>query len=145
VPQTDHYFYFPGDVDYVKFGVGPPTPITYTIWTTKSFAVLDTVLTLYDVDGTTELRPPNDESELDPADWPFSGFVYRFDTVGTYYLKAEEAFSDGGCEPRYQYTIAISPTTSLSSLISERPARPIERPSTTGSRTDVFLPLSRRE
>jgi len=142
VPQTDHYFYTPGDVDYMKFGVG--APITYTIWTTKSWEVRDTILTLYDTDHNTVLKE-NDESEIDPANWPFSGFIYHFEEAGTYFLKVEEAFSQGGCEPRYLYTIAISTTTSLSSPMPERVAHLTPRLQTMYKRTGIFLPLYWKE
>jgi C1A family cysteine protease len=140
VPQVDHYIYRPGDVDYVRFGVS--APITYTIWTTRTLTFsgeVDTTLTLYDTDGTSQLD--YNDFDPDPTHWPFSRITYQFTTPGTYFVKVADYFSRGDCHPDYWYTLVLT-NTSLSSSRPEGMADFTPRPQTMYyERTGIFLPL----
>jgi len=125
--------------DWVKFVA---QPFTYTIKTTATLGFpVDTFLTLYDTNHTSQLA----ENDDDPANPPLSKITYGFPVTGTYFIKAKHFNSNvGGCGPEYRYTLAIT-TTSLSSPMPERVAYLAPRPQTMYQRTGVFLPLYWKE
>ncbi|MGB9592884.1 MAG: malectin domain-containing carbohydrate-binding protein, partial [Anaerolineae bacterium] len=79
-------FHVAGDVDYVKF-VGL-AGYRYRIWTQSLGGGLlnDTVLTLYDTDGITELAV-NDDDPLNP---PASALEWLCPATGTYFFKVSQ-------------------------------------------------------
>jgi len=135
-PQ-DHNFHIAGDVDYVKFVA---QPLTYTIWTATKFGFdVDTTITLYGTDGTTQL--PDGYNDDDLANPPFSRITYTFPVTGTYFAKvAHFNPSLGGCGPEYWYTLAIT-TTSSSSSRPEGAAHLAPHLPTTWERSGIFLPV----
>jgi hypothetical protein len=151
-PQSDHYIYTPGDVDYVRFGVS--TPVTYTIWTTRTNGYsgeIDTTLTLYGPnDGTAQLD--YNDFDPDPANWPFSRITYPFATPGVYFVKVTDYYSRGECGPDYWYTLAISQTNSSFSSppegmasLSPDLADHVSRSPMLWEQTGIFLPVYWRE
>lgn len=125
-------------------------PLTYTIWTTTTFGFdVDTTLTLYDTDGTTQLTYNDD----DPANAPFSKIIWHFPVTGTYFVKAAH-FNPlgGGCGPEYRYTLAITTTVLSSSLqpegvasLTPGGAQLAHRPQMMEGRMSIYLPLYRKE
>ena len=139
-PQ-DHNFHTAGDVDYVRFGVS--APLTYTIWTTPTLgSPTDTLLTLYDTDGTTLLWEHNN-NDAENGDL-CSTITWHFTATGTYFAKVEEYWSQGGCAPEFQYKLEIA-ATSLSSPMPGGVAHLAPRRQTMYERTGIFLPLSWKE
>ena len=115
-PQTRN-FHTSGDEDYVKF-VGEQT-YTYTIETLKINTYNDTVLTLYDTDGTSQLAY-NDDDLVDPSNAPFSRIDdWYCETAGTYYIRVAHHALEGGCGEEYQYKLEITRKSASGSL---RPA-----------------------
>jgi len=114
--SQNHNIHTAGDEDWVKFVA---QPFTYTIKTTATLGFpVDTFLTLYDTNHTSQLA----ENDDDPANPPLSKITYGFPVTGTYFIKAKHFNSNvGGCGPEYRYTLAIT-TTSLSSPMPERVA-----------------------
>jgi len=97
-PQ-DHNFCPAGDEDWAKFTVS--VGLTYTIQTANLGPECDTMLTLYDTDGTTQLAFNDDYGEgLD------SRIDYTFPLNGTYYVKAEHYNSNQyGTGTEYQLSV----------------------------------------
>ena len=133
--SQDHSFHIAGDVDYVKFVA---QPLTYTIWTTRTYGFdIDTTLTLYDTDGTTQL----DYNDNDWANPPLSRITYHFATTGTYFIKVAHFNPDaGGCGPDLWYTLVITPTSSSPSMPLDE-AHLASNSKTMYRRESVFLPL----
>jgi len=78
-----HNFHVEQDQDWVKFVALPG--ITYTLATTNTGGHADTVLYLYDRDGSTLL----DSNDDDPTNWPASRLIWQAPTAGTYYIKVK--------------------------------------------------------
>jgi len=134
-------------VDYVKFTVA--VPLTYTIYTTTTLGFdVDTTLTLYDTDGTSQLAYNDNYS----TGHSFSMITWYFTATGVYFAKAAYFNPDaGGCEPIYRYTLAITSTV-LSSPMPEGVAsltpgvvQLAHRLQKMGERVDIYLPLYRKE
>jgi hypothetical protein len=110
-PMQMRTFYAQGDRDWVRFYAA--AGITYTLMTTNTGGHADTVLYLYDRDGTT-LVTSNDD---DPDRWPASKIVWRPTTGGFYSVKVEHwdpwAY---GCTTGYGLSIAGSRRTPLSQV-----------------------------
>ncbi|MBC8248597.1 MAG: hypothetical protein H8E90_02870, partial [Anaerolineales bacterium] len=139
-PQP-HNLHTAGDKDYVMFVVAQP--ITYTIWTTSTVGFpVNTTLTLYDTDGVSQLA----YNINDPANPPFSRITRYFTATGeTYFVKAAHLDPNvGGCGPLYDYTLAIT-TTSSSSSRPEGVAYLTPRLQMMYERTGIFLPLYWKE
>ena len=138
-PQA-HNFHTAGDVDYVQFVVAQP--ITYTIWTTRTFGFdVNTTLTLYDTYGITLEYNIND-----PNNPPFSRITRYFTASGeTYFVKAAHFNPDaGGCGPDYWYTLAITPTLSSPSMPADATHFAPDLQARY-NRKDVFMPLYWKE
>ena len=139
-PQP-HNLHTAGDKDYVMFVVAQP--LTYTIWTTSTVGFpVNTTLTLYDTDGVSELA----YNINDPANPPFSRITRYFTATGeTYFVKAAHLDPNvGGCGPLYDYTLAIT-TTSSSSSRPEGVTHLTPRLQMMYERTGIFLPLYWKE
>jgi C1A family cysteine protease len=111
-----HSFHQNGDEDWAKFSVTAGT--AYTITTSNLGASNDTVLELYDTNGTTELAS-NDNC-------PGSGLASCINNwsdpdSGTYFIKVRNSSAQGGCTG-YGYDLAV---------VSESSSKT----------TDVFLPI----
>lgn len=78
-----HNFHVERDQDWVKFIA--LSGITYTLATINTGGHADTVLYLYDRDGSTLL----DSNDDDPANWPASRLIWQAPTAGMYYIKVE--------------------------------------------------------
>ena len=102
--SQDHNFHIPGDKDYVKFkGV---QSITYTIWTTSTLGFpVDTVLTLYDTNCITLTQHDDNIPVIDE----FSTITWHITATGTYFARVHHWDPlVGGCEPEFNYTLAIT-------------------------------------
>jgi hypothetical protein len=133
-----HSFHVAADQDWVKFVA---QPLSYTIRTTTALGFdVDTTLTLYDTDHTTQLGYNDD----DPSNPPFSQITYTFPVTGTYFIRVKHFDpSFGGCGPEYRYTLSIT-TTSLSSpmpVVAHLPPRQQMMVNQAGA----FLPLYWKE
>jgi hypothetical protein len=99
--EQSHNFHAAGDRDWLKFTAG--AGITYTLVTSNTGGHADTVLYLYESDGTT-LITSNDD---DPGRWPASRLEWGARWEGTYYVKVEHwdpyAY---GCTTAYDLSIA---------------------------------------
>lgn len=111
-----HNFHVAGDVDWAKFAVTAGS--AYTITTSNLGTSNDTVLYLYDTDGTTELASNNDCSPGNPASCINN---YTATITGTYYISVSHSAAQGGCTG-YDYDLAV--VSNSSSKV-----------------TEVFLPL----
>jgi len=103
-----HNFHTTDDRDYIRFVAEADN--VYTIRTLNLSAGNDTVLTLYDTDGTTQLEYDDD----DPYNPPASKIVWLCSTTGTYFVKAAPFGTQiGGCEKTYdlKITSALVPTS----------------------------------
>ncbi len=100
VPQT-HTIHVEGDQDWVKFEAA--AGVTYTLVTTNTGGHADTVLYLYDTDGSTLIASNDDYSE---DWWPASRLDWQPDVDGTYYIKIDHwdpwAY---GCTTEYELYI----------------------------------------
>jgi hypothetical protein len=95
-----HNFHENGDVDWAKFAVTAGS--AYTI-TTSNLGGNDTVLYLYDTDGTTELAS-NDDC---PGSAPASCINNYIATVtGTYFITTSHSSGVGGCTG-YNYDLSV--------------------------------------
>ncbi|MGA9349660.1 MAG: hypothetical protein WBW48_12775, partial [Anaerolineae bacterium] len=95
-----HSFHAPGDQDYVKFVAEAGN--VYTIRTLNLSVGNDTVLTLYDTNGTTWL----DENDDDPGNPLASKIVWSCSTTGTYFVKAAPFGTQiGGCDKTYSIVV----------------------------------------
>ncbi len=93
------------DRDWARFTAFPG--ITYTIVTTNTGRHADTVVYLYEGDGTT-LIASNDD---DPENWPASRLQWQATTGGPYYIRVEHwdpyAY---GCTTQYGLAVTASPS-----------------------------------
>ncbi|WP_347244391.1 pre-peptidase C-terminal domain-containing protein [Thermogutta sp.] len=78
-----HNFHIERDQDWMKFIALPG--ITYTLVTTNTGGHADTVLYLYDRNGTTLI----DSNDDDPNNWPASRLIWQAPMAGMYYIKVE--------------------------------------------------------
>ncbi len=78
-----HNFHTAGDQDWLKFTAA--AGVTYTLVTTNTGGHSDTVIYLYDSDGTT-LIGFNDD---DPDNWPASRLEWGATHAGVYYIRIE--------------------------------------------------------
>jgi len=95
-------FHDNGDLDYIKFNATAGE--TYTIYT-YNLGDSDTILTLYDTDGTTYIDSDDDggiESLASLIEWTCP-------SSGTYYIRVEEFYSDYGST--YTYNIEVTTGT----------------------------------
>ena len=99
-----HNIHTEEDQDWVWFTALPS--ITYTLATTNTGGHADTVLYLYENDGTT-LIASNDD---DPDNWPASHLEWRAPAGGAYYVKVDHwdpwAY---GCTTEYGLSITPGP------------------------------------
>ena len=104
--------------------------------------MVDTTLTLYDIDCTSVLTYHDDNSLTDL----FSTITWPFTATGLYYAKVEHFFDEGECGPRYEYYLEMEIiTNSLSSPRPEGVAHLPPRPPMLWERTGIFLPVYRKE
>jgi len=110
-PMQVRSFYAQGDRDWVRFYAA--AGITYTLMTTNTGGHSDTVLYLYDRDGTT-LITSNDDA---PDRWPASRIDWQPSTGGFYWAKIEHwdpwAY---GCTTGYGLSITGSRPTPFSQV-----------------------------
>ncbi len=112
-----HNFHTTDDRDYVRF-VAEADSI-YTIITLNLSAGNDTVLTLYDTDGTTQLEYDDD----DPYNPPASKIVWLCPTTGTYFVKAAPFGTRiGGCDKTYDLKITSAPSPTPTATLTPSPA-----------------------
>jgi hypothetical protein len=114
----DHNYCGAGDQDWAKFNAS--AGVNYTIQTGNLGAECDTVLTLYDTDGTTQLAFNDDYAEgLD------SRIDYVFSSAGTYYVKSEHYDANQyGTGTEYQLSVEQDggdPCTGLSEVVISGP------------------------
>jgi uncharacterized protein YjiK len=97
-----------GDADWIKFTA--QDGVTYTFTTANLGGHADTVLTLYDTDGSTWLA----ENDDCPNRWPSSCLDWQAPSNGTYYVKIthwdEYAY---GCTTKYGLSITSNRPASL--------------------------------
>jgi len=110
-PMQVRSFYAQGDRDWVRFYAA--TGITYTLMTTNTGGHSDTVLYLYDRDGTT-LITSNDDA---PDRWPASKIVWQPSTDDFYWARVEHwdpwAY---GCTTEYGLSVMGSRPTPFSQV-----------------------------
>lgn len=116
-----HTFSPAGDHDWVKFVV-TSTSEPYTIQTLNLSNGADTILNLYDIDGTSRLANNDDYIDLD------SRIVYTFATAGTYYVMVEHYSMDIGIG---KYDITVSKTTTGGETVASPVFSPTGGPYTT--------------
>jgi C1A family cysteine protease/predicted secreted protein len=94
-----HTFHEGGDVDWAKFSVTAGS--AYTITTSNLGASNNTVLELYDTDGTTKLRDDDCPSLAASCinNWTAPA-------TGTYFAKVRHSSAQGGC-PGYDHDLAV--------------------------------------
>jgi hypothetical protein len=99
-----HNFHTTDDRDYVRF-IAEADNI-YTIRTLNLSAGNDTTFTLYDTDGTTQLKY-NDDDLYNP---PASKIVWLCPTTGVYFVRvAPFGTQIGGCDKTYDLKITSAP------------------------------------
>jgi hypothetical protein len=117
-PAQAHNFHRAGDVDFVKFAALNGGTYTMRTFNLGGRPANDTTLTLYDVDGTTQLAY-NDEHPLEEPG--ASRIVWKATDTGTYFLKAAQFNPDvGGCELTYLLEVthaADTPTPTASPTV----------------------------
>jgi len=133
-----HNFHTPEDRDYVKFAA--QADYIYTIRTLNLGGGNDTVLTLYDTDGTTQLAYSDD----DPSNPPASRIVWLCLTAGTYFVKiAPFGTNIGGCDVTYDLEVtsvaAPTPTPTVTSTPTYTPT-PTPTNTATPTRTPTVTP-----
>jgi hypothetical protein len=100
VEQTRN-FHAAGDQDWLKFTA--TAGVTYTLATTNTGGHADTMLSLYDTNGTTRLAFNDDDAER----WPASQLKWGAMRGGTYYVKVEHWDPHAyGCTTVYTISIA---------------------------------------
>ncbi|MGC9398109.1 MAG: C1 family peptidase [Anaerolineae bacterium] len=103
-----HNVHIEEDADWVKFTA--QAGVTYTLTTANFGGHADTVLTLYDTDGSTQLA----ENDDCPDRWPSSCLDWQAPGDGTYYVKVthwdEYAY---GCTTEYGLSITSNRPASL--------------------------------
>ena len=102
----EHSSHPAGDLDFVKFAAQAGETYTIRTFDLGGRPDNDTTLTLYDVDGTTQLAF-NDEHALEELG--ASRMVWEALDTGTYFLKAAQ-FNPavGGCELTYLLEVMLS-------------------------------------
>jgi len=124
-----HNFHTTDDRDYVRFVAEADS--VYTIRTLNLSAGNDTVLTLYDTDGTTQLEYDDD----DPYNPPASKIVWLCPTTGTYFVKvAPFGTQIGGCDKTYDLKITSAPASTSTPTVTNTPS-PAPTPTLTPSPT----------
>ena len=103
-----HNFSADNDQDWVKFSASAGQ--VYTITTSSLGAANDTVLELYDDNGTTLLELNDDCVELESCIKKWTA-----PSSGTYFVRVYNYYGNGGC-PSYQYTLSLTRTNSSTSL-----------------------------
>jgi subtilisin family serine protease len=96
-----HTFHVAGDVDWVKFTVAAGA--AGTMLTSGLAGTTDTVLELYDTNGTTLLK-----SDDNSGGGKASRITYTFTRAGTYFLKVREFGGRGGNGYAYNLTVTWS-------------------------------------
>ena len=92
-----HSFHIPGDVDWVQFEA--IAGVEYIIETSNLRGDADTILRLYEADGTTPITSNDDNIGFESRiEWTASG-------SGTYYVAVDEYYSQGG--PNVGYDLAV--------------------------------------
>ncbi len=98
--QQSHNFHAAGDRDWLKFTA--TAGVTYTLATANTGGHADTMLSLYDTNGTTLLAFNDD----DPDNWPASRLAWGARRDGTYYVKVEHWDPHAyGCTTAYDVSI----------------------------------------
>ena len=111
-----HNFHTTNDRDYVRFVA--EAGHVYTIITLNLSAGNDTVLTLYDTDGTTQLAYNDD----DPYNPPASKIVWLCSTTGFYFVKAAPYGTHiGGCDKTYDLKITSAPVPTSTPTVTNTP------------------------
>lgn len=110
-PIQIHNFHTEGDQDWVRFHAA--AGITYTLATTSTSSHADTVLYLYDQDGTTLIDYSDDYAGM----WHLSRLDWRPSTSGFYFANVEHwdpwAF---GCTTEYGLYLTGSESTAFSQV-----------------------------
>lgn len=111
-----HNFHATDDRDYVRFVAEADS--VYTIRTLNLSAGNDTVLTLYDTDGTTQLEYNDD----DPYNPPASKIVWLCSTTGVYFVRvAPFGTQIGGCDKTYDLKITSAPSPTPTATLTPSP------------------------
>ncbi|MFM8320859.1 MAG: pre-peptidase C-terminal domain-containing protein [Chloroflexota bacterium] len=105
----EHSFDAPGDEDWVKFSASAGQ--VYTLTTTLLGSENDTVLELYDTNGTTRLEVNDDCGGLGSCIRKWTA-----PAAGTYYARVYNYHGEGGC-PGYDYRLALARSSLFSSLV----------------------------
>ena len=114
-PVQEHNSHPAGDVDFVKFAALAGETYIMRTFNLGGRPDNDTTLTLYDVDGTTQLAY-NDEHPLEELG--ASRIVWEAMETGTYFLKAAQFNPNvGGCELTYLLEVMHSTPTPPTNLI----------------------------
>jgi hypothetical protein len=107
-----HNFHIDGDQDWVEFTA--TAGITYTLTTINTGGHADTVLYLYESDGSTLI----DSNDDDPDNWPASRLEWGATRSGIYYVQVEHwdpyAY---GCTTDYGLSIAETGTFEVSNNV----------------------------
>ncbi len=98
-----------GDQDWAKFAAVAGQ--VYTITTSSLGESNDTVLELYNKNGTTQL-----EWNDDCGSTPSCIKKWVAPSTGTYYLLVSNYYGEGGC-PGYQYTLSVTGAANTTSLV----------------------------
>jgi len=132
-PQS-HNFHIPGDQDYVKFGAEAGK--VYTIRTLNLSQGNDTILILYDTNGTTQLEYNDD----DPDNAPASKIVWTCSAAGTYFVKAAHFSAQiGGCNITYDLEVSGAPPPTPTPTVTNTPI-PTSTPTPTNTHTPTATP-----
>ncbi|HMB01999.1 MAG TPA: hypothetical protein VKS21_13525 [Spirochaetota bacterium] len=102
---NSHSFHDSGDLDYISFnGISNNT---YAIIAEVDGGTADTILRLYDTDGTTQLGYNDDYSGTNnlTIDSYSSAIEWVCPADGTYYLRIENFFDNGSAE--HTYTLVV--------------------------------------
>jgi len=149
-PAQRHNTHIPGDADYAKFVALAGQ--AYTIRTANLGGGLlnDTVLTLYDRNGTT-LLAYNDDDLVEPDNFPASRIDWLCPVSGTYYIRAAQAHPlTAGCELTYDLLVmrqspTATPTLTPTATHTPSPTEtryPTATPTMTASATPSALPTT---
>jgi hypothetical protein len=107
--QQSHNFHAAGDQDWLKFTA--TAGVTYTLVTANTGGHADTILSVYDTNGTTLLAFNDD----DPDNWPASRLAWGARRDGTYYVKVEHWDPHAyGCTTAYAVSITETGTFEVS-------------------------------
>ena len=100
---TQHNANYPGDLDWVRFKAFPGA--TYTIETLGLGNSADTIITLFDQNGTTPLIE-NDNGGSGNA----SKIEWTVESYGTYFVRVQQSLGQYGPETSYQLSIRLNPS-----------------------------------